>query len=84
MPSRLHHYSIATDPSTGAEQKKEGLYDKASEAKGTVKRSADERVPGDFRSDETSSTEAKEKGLMGKIRGIRVLLKSFTPSAAVH
>lgn len=62
---------IATDPSTSAEQKKEGLYDKASGTKETVKQSADERVPRDDRSDETSSTEAKEKGWRGKLRGIR-------------
>jgi hypothetical protein len=38
-------------------------YGKASRAKETVKRSADERVPEDIVRDETSSTEAKAKGV---------------------
>lgn len=69
---------IATDPSMSTEQKKQGLYDKATGAREAVKQSADERVPEDIR-DETSSSETKEKGLMGKIRGIKNGLSDRVP-----
>lgn len=71
------------DPSTSTEQKKQGLYDKASGTKEAVKQAADDRIPEDVR-DETSSSEIREKGLMGKIRGIRVCLGCSASSAETH
>lgn len=66
-------HSIAADPTTSTEYKKQGLYDKASGTKEAVKQAADERIPEDVR-DESSGSETREKGFIGKIRGIRVHL----------
>ena len=51
--------------------RKQALYDKVSGAKETVKQSADESVSADPR-EETSSSEAKDKSMMGKFRNFKV------------
>ena len=79
----LTFHSIAADPSTNTEEKKRDLYDKAYGTKETVKRSVDERVPEDVR-DETSSTEAKDKGFMGRIRGMKVFFRGFISLAGTY
>jgi len=68
-PNISHVKDITTDPSTSTEEKKRGLYDKASGTKEAMKQTADERIPEDLR-DETSSSETKDKGLMGRLRGL--------------
>jgi len=64
--------SIVTDPSTGTEQKKRGLFEKASGTKEAVKQSADERIAEDI-PDESSGSETKGKGIFDRIRGMRVI-----------
>lgn len=74
----LNWHSIATDPSTSVEQKKRGLFGKASGTKEAVKQAADERIPEDIR-DESSGSDTKGRGMFGRFRGITVI-PAFSPS----
>ena len=71
------------DPSTGTEQKKWSLFEKASGTKEAVKQSADERIPEDVR-DESSGSETKGKGMFGRFRGVKVIPRSLKFSANAH
>lgn len=71
------------DPSTSTGRKKQGLYDKASGTREALKQATDERIPEDIR-DESSGSETREKGFIGKIRGIRVYLGPSASSAGTH
>ena len=68
----LNWHSIATDPSTSTEEKKRGIFGKASRTKEVVKQSADEKVPEEIR-DESSGSETKGKGMFERFRGMRVI-----------
>jgi len=72
----LTRHSIARDPTTSTENKKRSLFDKASGTKEAVKQSADERIPEDVR-DDSSGSETRGKGMLGKIRGFRVFLAAL-------
>ena len=48
-----------------------------------MKQSAEERIPEDVR-DESSGSETKGKGMLGKIRGIKVITEGSTFSAGTH
>lgn len=74
----LNWHSIATDPSTSAEEKKRGVFGRASRTKEAVKQSADEKVPEDIR-EESSGSETKGKGMFERFRGMRV-----TPTLAIR
>ena len=79
----LNLHSIATDPSTSTEEKKRGLFEKASGTKEAVKQSADERIPEDI-PDESSGSETKGKGFFERIRGMRVIRAFSSCSAGTH
>ena len=79
----LNWYSIATDPSTTTEEKKRGIFGKASRTKEAVKQSADEKVPEDVR-DESSGSETKGRGMIGRIRGMRVIFIPAIRRAGIH
>ena len=71
------------DPSTSTQQKKRGLFEKASGTKEAVKQSADEKIPGDA-SDEPSSPDTKNKSMFSRFRGIRVTIGRLTISTGTH
>ena len=79
----LNLHSIVTDPSTSTQQKKRSLFEKASGTKEAVKQSADERIPEDIR-DESSGSETKDKTMLGRIRGMRVIPASPSCLAGTH
>jgi len=79
----LNLHSIVTDPSTGTEEKKRGLFEKASGTKEAVKQSADEKIPEDI-PDESSGSETKGKGFFERFRGMRVIPVSSSCSARIH
>ena len=79
----LTWYRVVADPSTSTEQKKRGLYDKASGTKEAVKQSVDEKVPEDS-NDESPSPETKGKSFFGRFRGMKVVPRPFTFRAGTH
>jgi len=74
---------IATDPSTSAEEKKRGIFGKASRTKEAVKQSADEKVPEEIR-DESSGSETKGRGMFERFRGMRVIPTLAIRRAGTH
>jgi len=69
---------IARDPNASTEQKKRGLFDKASGTKEAVKQSADKNIPEDVR-EESSGSETKGRSMFGRFRGIKGGLSDRIP-----